>query len=133
METTQIQDLINSTIPFSSELGFQVLEQGPDGAVVSFRASDKWLRAGGSISGPFLMTLADAAMYASLLGRGGEKLKMSFTSQLNIHFLKRSGSQTFKGVCEIIKMGKRLSVMEVKIMDSDGEVVAFVTGTYSLP
>lgn len=132
MQEAEIQQLIKDTIPFSSEMRFTVDRVGEHFAELTFHANDTWSRAGGSISGPFLMTLADASMYAALLAHG-ENYKMSFTSNLNIHFLRRSNSKTFKGLCEVIKLGKRLAVMDVKIVDGEGENVALVSGTYSLP
>ncbi len=132
MNEAEIQQLIKDTIPFSSELSFTVDAVDKTSSKLTFQASQNWSRAGGTISGPFLMTLADASMYAALLGHG-EEFKMSFTSNLNIHFLRRSTSEKFQGLCEIIKLGKRLAVMEVKIIDETGEKIAFVSGTYSLP
>ena len=131
MQEAEIQQLIQSTIPFSSSLKFTVNKVDGESSSVTFHADDNWTRAGGSISGPFLMTLADAAMYAALLAHG-EQHKVSFTSNLNIHFLRRSTSTEFHAQCEMIKLGKRLAVMEVKIDDGEGERIAFVSGTYSI-
>lgn len=130
MQEAEIQQLIKDTIPFSSGLKFSVNKVDGETSHLTFHANEKWTRAGGSISGPFLMTLADAAMYSALLYHG-EQHKMRFTSNLNIHFLRRSTSSIFHAVCEIVKLGKRLAVMEVKIEDGEGERISFVSGTYS--
>ena len=55
-------------------------------ARVPFHA--KLVRPGGTLSGPTIMALGDAAMYAVVLGRLG-RVEMAVTSNLNINFLVR--------------------------------------------
>jgi uncharacterized protein (TIGR00369 family) len=61
-------------------------------------------------------------------------LKMAVTSNLNINFLRKPGPADLIAAGNVLKLGRRLAVLEVTIT-SDGEPdpVAHVTGTYALP
>jgi hypothetical protein len=51
MQEAKIQQLIQSTIPFSSGLTFMVNKVDGESSGVTFHTDDNWSRAGGSISG----------------------------------------------------------------------------------
>ena len=93
--------------------------------------SDHSVRPGGSIAGPFMMMLADVCMYAVVLSLLGE-VKLAVTTSLNINFLRKPANTELVALGSIIKMGKRLAVIEVSIYSND-EIVAHATGTYSIP
>ena len=83
------------------------------------------------------MALADAAMFASILERLG-RLEMAVTTNLNINFLRRPAPADLIAESSILKLGKRLAVLEVSLFSATDdpesiEPVAHVTGTYSLP
>lgn len=92
------------------------------------------LRPGGTVSGPVLMKVADVALYVAILGKIGLNA-LTVTTNLNINFLnKPSSTRDVIGVCELIKVGKRLVVGQVSLY-SDGveDPVAHAVGTYSIP
>jgi len=95
--------------------------------------SSKHLRPGGTISGAALMTLADTAMYATLLAMIGP-VAMAVTTSLNINFLRKPAAADVIAKTRLIKLGKRLAVGEVSLY-SEGhpEMVAHATVTYSIP
>jgi uncharacterized protein (TIGR00369 family) len=93
--------------------------------------SDRSLRPGGTIAGPFMMLLADVCMYAVVLSLLGE-IKLAVTTSLNINFLRKPAECDLVAHGRIIKLGKRLAVIEVSIFSND-EIVAHATGTYSIP
>ena len=93
--------------------------------------SERSLRPGGTIAGPFMMLLADVCMYAVVLSLLGE-IKLAVTTSLNINFLRKPADTELVARGSIIKLGKRLAVIEVSIF-SDDEIVAHATGTYSIP
>lgn len=92
------------------------------------------LRPGNTVSGPFLMTMADTALYVAILGKLG-LIGLAMTINLNINFLRRPVAH--KDVitkCELIKVGKKLIVGEVHLFsDGDDEPIAQAVGTYSIP
>ena len=49
--------------------------------------TDRYLRPGGTVSGPALMTIADTAMYYLVLGMIGP-VALALTTNLNINFLR---------------------------------------------
>jgi uncharacterized protein (TIGR00369 family) len=94
---------------------------------------EAYLRPGGTISGPTLMTLADTAAYFLILARMGP-LALAVTSNLNIHFLAKPRPTAVLATARLLKAGRRLVVTGVELR-SDGadELVAHATITYALP
>ncbi|WP_406858322.1 PaaI family thioesterase [Alsobacter sp. KACC 23698] len=91
------------------------------------------LRPGGTISGPAMMTLADFALYAAVLGAIGP-VGLAVTTNLSINFLRKPEPRALLAECRLLKLGKRLAVGEVTITsEGSDEPVAHVTGTYSIP
>lgn len=128
-----LTDVIRRGVPASEDSGFRVEAVGEGGVTCRLPYDDRHLRPGGTLSGPSMMTLADAAMYAAVLSRLG-RIEMAVTQNLNINFLARPRPADLVAEAEILKMGRRTVVLDVKIYSSGSpEVVAHATGTYSLP
>ncbi len=103
------------------------------GARVKLNYHDQFLRPGGTISGPAAFTLADYGMYAALLANIG-KVALAVTTNANINFLRRPAPTALIAEVDLIKLGKRLAVCDVRMMSQGSDdLVAHVTGTYSLP
>lgn len=107
---------------------------GGQSATLRFPVSDSDLRPGGTISGPTLMMVADAALYAAILSEIG-LVALAVTTNLNINFLRKpSAGKDVIGVCKLIKLGKLLAIGEVSLYsDGDDRPVAHATGTYAIP
>jgi uncharacterized protein (TIGR00369 family) len=88
-------------------------------------------RAGGTISGPAMMMLADTAAYYLTLAHAGPVLTAA-TANLDIHFLSRPAPTEVIARALLLRLGKRLCVSRVE-MTSQGELVAHATVTYALP
>ncbi|CDM41653.1 thioesterase superfamily protein [Ectopseudomonas oleovorans] len=101
-------------------------------ARVPFHA--KLVRPGGTLSGPTIMALGDAAMYAVVLGRLG-RVEMAVTSNLNINFLVKPKPVDLLAEARILRLSRRQAVCEVSLYSAgnENELVAHVTGTYALP
>ncbi|MES2918190.1 MAG: PaaI family thioesterase [Pseudomonadota bacterium] len=128
-----ITDVIRQGVPASEDSGFAVEQVTPRGVVCRLPYRERSLRPGGTLSGPTMMTLADAAMYAAVLARLG-RVEMAVTQNLNINFLARPRPADLLAEVEVLKMGRRTIVLDVKIYSAGSpEVVAHATGTYSLP
>lgn len=129
----EITDIIRLGVPASEDSGFRVEEVAADGVLCRLPFSARQLRPGGTLSGPTMMTLADAAMYAAVMARLG-RLEMAVTQNFNINFLARPQPSDLLARAEILKMGRRTVVLDVKIWsESAAGMVAHATGTYSLP
>lgn len=91
------------------------------------------LRPGGVISGPTLMSLADSAAYAIVLAHIGDQL-MAVTSQLNISFLRGAQPGDIHAEVEMLRLGRRLAVMDVRIWtESPDRLAAQANVTYVIP
>ena len=100
---------------------------------VKRRFQEDSIRPGGTISGPTMMELADFAMYVAVFSVTGP-LPMAVTTNLNINFLRKPGRGDLVADAKLLKVGKRLVVGEVAIYsDGEGDPVAHVTSTYSIP
>ena len=78
-----------------------------------------------------MMMLADATMYAVVLSMIG-KVELAVTTSFNINFLRKPTESDLIAEGKIIKLGKRLAVLEVSIFSKE-DIVAHATGTYSIP
>lgn len=133
LDALAVQKLIREWVPMADDIDLQVEEISTDSATVRIPYDDRNLRPGGSISGPIMMAAADTAMYAVILGNLGE-VAMAVTSNLNINFMQRPGQTDLIAKATILKMGKRMAFCEVGLSsEGSDELVAHVTGSYSLP
>ena len=79
------------------------------------------------------MALADLAMYVVLLSAIGP-IGLAVTTNLNINFLRKPEPQPLECTCRILKLGKRLAVLDASIaMAGSDDLVAHATATYSIP
>jgi uncharacterized protein (TIGR00369 family) len=127
------EELVRATIPLSRSMPFSVRSLAYGEAVVRLGYDDAQLRAGGTLNGPTMMTLADTALYAAVLSCVGLE-PLAVTSNLSIYFLKRPAPQPLVARAKILKLGRRLAVGTIEIQ-SEGEedLVAHASGTYALP
>ena len=123
--------IIASELPLAADTGVYLRKIEPGRAEMVLPYSDRFVRPGGTIAGPFMMLLADVCMYATALSMLGE-VKLAVTTSLNINFVRKPANTDLVGIGTVIKMGKRLAVLEVSIFSGD-EIVAHATGTYSIP
>lgn len=106
------------------EPGFARLRQSAETAM---------LRPGGIVSGPTQMALADRAAYAVILAHIGI-VPMAVTSNLNMSFLRALKATDFFADAQIIKLGRRLATVDVRIWQDEPEnIAAQSTVTYALP
>ena len=106
------------------EPGFVRMRQSPENAQP---------RPGGIVSGPTQMALADRIAYAVILAHIGI-VPMAVTSNLNMSFLRGVRAETFYADAWLIKLGRRLATVDVKLWQDDESVVlAQSTVTYALP
>ena len=98
------------------------------------RYQDAFLRPGGTLSGPTLMTLADTAMYFLVLAMTGPQ-PLAVTSSLTINFLRKPPPADLYATERMLKLGARLAVGEVHLRGGDhpGVLVAQASVTYALP
>ncbi|MDR6431229.1 PaaI family thioesterase [Brucella pseudogrignonensis] len=112
---------------------FEIVSIDAGSATMHLHADDQHLRPGGTVSGPSVFALADVAAYAAILGHIGP-VALAVTTNLNINFLRKANPGTVKAIARILKLGKRLAVLDISMTSSEtGELIAHATATYSIP
>ena len=95
--------------------------------------NDNALRPGGLISGPTQMGFADMAAYALVLAPIGP-VAMAVTSALNYQFLRPCRPGPLFADAHMLRLGKRLAVMDVRIWTDDPDKpVGQANVTYAIP
>jgi len=130
----ELHDLARDHVPIAGQMGLVVDRVARGEATVRVPYRDRFLRPGGTISGPVLMAAADFAMYAAVMSLIG-RVELAVTTNLNINFLRRPAPVDLVARARILKLGQRLAVGEVLVYSEgdDAEPVAQVTSTYSIP
>lgn len=112
---------------------FDVTEVGPGTVIMRLAPNERHLRPGGTVSGPTLFALADVAAYCVVLAHIGP-VALAVTTNLNINFLRKPEPGPLTCTCRLLKLGKRLAVIEASIFGEDAaDLVAHATATYSIP
>ncbi len=133
MTADQVQALIRTGVPMAEDIALCIDHLDAQKVVARVPFQGRLVRPGGTVSGPTIMALADAAMYAAVLGRLG-RVEMAVTSNLNINFLAKPKPVDLLAEARILRLSRRQAVCEVELFSVGAdELVAHVTGTYALP
>lgn len=110
-----------------------VVSAAPGHVQARMDPTDKALRPGGLISGPTQMGFADMAAYALVLAHIGP-VAMAVTSALNYQFLRPCRPGSLFADAHMLRLGKRLAVMDVRIWTDDLlKPVGQANVTYAIP
>ena len=118
---------------FDTPRGYEVVRIEQDRLQIRQSVETLMLRPGGTVSGPTLMALADAAAYALILAHIGP-VALAVTSSLTISFLRKPQPVDVVADAEFLKLGRKLAVVDVRLR-SDGmaDPIAQAVVTYALP
>lgn len=133
--TPEISAFLDREFPQIHQDGryFHLLEARDGHAVMRMDYASRFLRPGGTISGPAMFMLADLAMYAAVLSAVGP-VPLAVTTNLNINFLRRPMPIAMLAEAQLLKLGQRLAVGEVKLFsEGQADMAAHATATYSIP
>lgn len=129
----EFNELADARLPFATLMGLKLESVAVEGVRMRAVYSEDFLRPGGTVSGPVMMTLADAAMYALVLSRIGP-VELAVTTNLSINFLRKPEPADLIAEARMLKLGKRLAIGEVSLYsEGDDRIVAHTTATYSIP
>lgn len=109
----------------------RILAMGPTTLVLEMPWRPEHARAGGTVSGPAMMALADRAAYYLTLAHVGP-YPDAVTANLDIHFLVRPPAGEVTATATMLLVGSRLAVSTVELHARD-RLVAHATVTYALP
>jgi acyl-coenzyme A thioesterase PaaI-like protein len=133
MTAQQVEELIH--LGFGAKSPWLKVEEAEPGRVrTRLLYRDSMLRPGRVLSGPALFTAGDLGMYALVLSHIGPEL-MAVTANFNINFLNKGKPGDIMSEGRILKLGRKLAVMEVLLYSAaePETLVAQVSGSYSLP
>lgn len=134
MTVDELNDFLAGAFP-GAPRAYRVEHAGPDGLRMRVPYDAGQLRPGGTLSGPTMMGLADAAAWLVTLSHIGP-VALAVTSNLAISFLTKPGQTDLLAHATLLRLGRRQSVSEVRLW-SDGadpsEPVAHATVTYAIP
>jgi uncharacterized protein (TIGR00369 family) len=133
MSAQEVEDLVHAGFELKRRR-WHVEEVGQGFARIRMPYSESMLRPGRVLSGPSLFGAADVAMYVLVLTHVGPEL-MAVTANFNMNFLSKAKPGDIIAEARLIKLGRRLAVMEVSLFSSAEPAVrvAHVTGSYALP
>ncbi len=125
--------ILREELPWAVDTGMTLESIHNGSATMKLPYHHRSTRPGGSISGPHIMMLADACMYAVVLSMIGS-VKLAVTTNFNINFLRKPTESDLIAEGSIIKLGKRLAILEVSVYAGEkNQLIAHATGTYSIP
>lgn len=133
MTAAELQKFLADEFPQIEGYDVRIETVGPEGVRVRMPVGHAHLRPGGTVSGPTMMTLADLAMYVSVLARIGP-VGLAVTTGLTINFLRKPALADLVAETRLLKLGRQLAVGDVTIYSEgvDGPV-AHAALTYSIP
>lgn len=132
MSAPELEEFLAAAFPRSGER-LRIPEVTGTGVVMVLPVGAEHERPGGTVSGPAMMTLADAAAWMATLSRIGP-VALAVTSSLSIDFLRKPALADLLATAELLKLGRRQSVTDVRIRSAaDDRLVARATVTYAIP
>ncbi|MCU1374948.1 MAG: PaaI family thioesterase [Actinomycetia bacterium] len=131
MSAPELDDFVAGAFP-NAPRAHRVAEVTDRGVTLHLPIGPEHERPGGTVSGPAMMGLVDAAAWLATLSRIGP-VALAVTSSLTINFLRKPPlTADLWADAELLKLGRRLSVTEVRVR-SDDVLVAQATVTYAIP
>lgn len=111
----------------------EVIEMRDGFAVSRWETDARHMRPGNMVSGPTQMSLADTVAYVCVFTKLGIT-PMAVTSSLNMHFLRPCIGPGIRAEGTMVRIGKTLAVVDVRIFgDGHDDPASVATVTYALP
>ncbi len=131
MPVAELNDFLEQA--FGGDRPYEVVALAPGSAWLSLPVEHIQLRPGGTVSGPTLMMLADAAAYAVILAHIGP-VALAVTSSLTINFLRKPEPRGIEAEASVLKLGRTLAVVEVRLRSEGApHLLATAVATYAIP
>jgi uncharacterized protein (TIGR00369 family) len=131
LNADELQEIVNAAFPAWALPHIESLDD--EFLVLVLPVDEKNTRPGGTLSGPTMMALADNAAWLVILAHIGPQL-LAVTTSLHIDFLRKPDVVDLVARARILKLGRRLAVVEVEVTSSGSrDLVAKAQVTYSIP
>jgi uncharacterized protein (TIGR00369 family) len=113
-------------------LGF-VLRDGQAGrSVWDYRVDPAHFNLYGTLHGGVLMALLDTAMGYAVIARLADASRFNAAAEMSTRFLAPVRAGLITAEATLLKMGKRLAVVDGRAMDEAGTVVAVASATHAI-
>lgn len=112
MTLEDLTERVRTGVPLAGALGLEVLAATGNAATVRMPPSDLSLRPGPSVSGPAMMTLADAAAWVPMLVATGG-VDDTRTAVMTTTFLRPPGATGIIAEVEVVRHGRTATYAEV--------------------
>ena len=111
-----------------------VEEVSEEGVLLRLTVGEAHLRPGGTVSGPAIFTLADVAIYLTILSRIGP-VALAVTTSATLDFLRKpAAGRDLTCRTRLLKLGRSLAVAEGLVYSDGAEApVARSSMTYAIP
>ena len=132
MDAEALQRLLDGA-GFGGPPPYVVEDAGDWGVRLRLPVTTAHQRPGGTVSGPALMALADAAAWLAVLAQIGPVL-LAVSTSLHIDFLRKPALVDVVADGDLVKLGTHLAVIDVSLRSVGAEpLVAKAQVTYSIP
>ena len=133
LDVDEVNAVLARAFPSSPDQLPRVTALAPGRASLVRAFDPGMLRPGGLVSGPVLMSLADTAAYALILGHVGERL-MAVTSSLTMNFLRGARAGDVRAEADLLRLGRRIAVCDVRLWtEGPDRLAAQASVTYAIP
>jgi uncharacterized protein (TIGR00369 family) len=113
-------------------LGF-VLKDGNDGrSVWEYRVDPAHFNLNGTLHGGVMMALLDTAMGFAVVARVASAGRFNAAAEQSTRFLAPVRSGLITAEATVLKLGKRLAVVESRATDEAGTLVAVASSTHTI-
>lgn len=114
LSADELNDALGAAFPTPGRKLDLVREVAPGRVKLLREFHPAMLRPGGTIAGPVLMNLADAAGYVIVMAHAGREF-MAMTSSLTMNFLRPAKPGDLRVDAELLSFGRRNAVCDVRI------------------
>lgn len=130
---TDIEGFLDRHFTQARSFGTEILLIEPGFLRAQLPFDKRFLRPGGTISGPTQMTLVDTVFFYLILAHLGDEA-LAVTTSLNINFLRKPAQAALIAEARLLKLGKTLCVGDATLFsEGDERPVAHAQLTYSIP
>lgn len=131
MTEQEIETVIRRNTGAPGQPPFTVMDIGAAHADIQLPYAEGMTRLGGTVSGPVLMTLADAAMYTAIIAHVPDG-EFAVTSHFHIDFLSRPKAADVLARAHLLRVGRRSVTCRVELFSENFDtLVAHVSGAYA--
>ena len=113
-------------------LGLVCVDKSTPGSTTwTMRVDERFANPAGIMQGGFLGAALDSAMGASAVSAQGDRKVLVANTEMKVSFVRaaRVGA-TLRVVATVLKTGKVISVVEAKVHDETGVLIATASSTY---